>query len=345
MNRSASPPPQDAADATTTACAERPWTLDVPGERPSGLLRVFIGGCERSGTTFLGSQVSRWAGLVFLPESYFLLSVLRGLENDPSACARDLILKSWRVDAFNLDRSALREALTPSMSALECMDTLARLYAEAIGQQTYAGWVEHTPFNTANTRLIDRHFPDVRFINVLRDGRAVAASILNTDFGPCTVGRAAVWWRAHTLPGLLAQIEAPDRVLVLRFEDLVNQEAATRSRIIRFLGLADALVDGQVPVRVDPYFEKTHSLVSGPADTSRTEAWRKTLSDQQVEDFEFSVGDTLRALGYVPVYGVSARERRYYRYVDALVDAFLSLFWQLPRRVLRRYLTHLKRRR
>ncbi len=345
MNRSATPTPDIPDAATKEASPVRPWTLDVAGERPSGPLRVFVGGCERAGTTFLGAQISRWAGLVFLPESYFLLSVLRGLENNPSASARDLILKSWRVDAFNFDRSTLLDALSPTMSALECMDTLAELYARSIGQEEYAGWVEHTPFNTANTRLIDRHFPDVRFINVVRDGRAVAASILKTDFGPCTVGRAAVWWRAHTLPGLLAQIEAPDRVLVLRFEDLVNNEAATRSRIVRFLGLADATVDGQVPVRVDPYFEKTHSLVAGPADTSRTEAWRRDLSDQQVEDFEFSVGDSLRALGYEPVYGVAARERRYYRYVDALIDAFVSLFWQLPRRVLRRYVTHLKRRR
>ncbi len=305
--------------------------------------RVFVGGCERSGTTFMAAQVSRWAGLVFLPESYFLLTVLRRLQQDVDANARDLILGNWRVDTYGLGREQLRAELRTGMSPLECMDALARMYSEKIGQKDFRGWVEHTPFNTANVALLSRYYPDARFVNVVRDGRAVAASVLKTDFGPTTIARAAQWWQAHTLPGLLEHIAAPQRVLLVRYEDLIGDEADCRRRVLGFLGVGPDAAAPDVPVRVDPYFETTHRLVSGSPEISRVEAWRNELSARQIEDFEFSAGSALRGLGYEPIYGTAARERRFHRYWDALVDAFMSLFWQVPRRVLRRYLSGLRR--
>ena len=304
--------------------------------------RVFVGGCERSGTTFLAARISRWAGLVFLPESYFLLPVLRQL--DKGISARKLILANWRVETFGLERQVMADRLRDDMNPRECMDALAELYADKIGQKASRGWVEHTPFNTANVPLLDRHFEDTRYINVVRDGRAVAASILKTDFGPTTSARAAVWWQSSTLPGVLAHVAEPHRVLLVRYEDLIRDEEACRQRVLAFLGIEKPAAEGEVPLRVDPYFRTTHRLVSGSAESSRINAWRKELSAREIEDFEFTAGSSLHALGYELVHDGRPRERRYYRYIDAIVDAFLSLFWQVPRRVLRRYLSRLRRR-
>ena len=124
---------------------------------------------------------------------------------------------------------------------------------------------------------------------------------------------------------------------------MINGEDHARDRILRFLGLSNGVAKTEVPVRVDPYFTKTHGLVGGSPVSSRIDAWRRDLSDRQIEDFEFTAGSALRTLGYDTVYGTSAQERRYYKYFDALFDACLSLFWQLPRRVLRRFLTRLRR--
>ncbi len=326
--------------------AELPWTLAVRGE-PTGrqLQRVFVGGCERSGTTFLAAQLCRWSGLVFLPECYFLLPVLRELEHHAQTPASELIVNNWRSETFGMSQDQMRSLLDPSMSPAACIDALSAAYASRLGQDASAGWVEHTPFNTANVALIRRYFPDAKFVNIVRDGRAVGASVLGTDFGPSTIARAALWWQAHTLPGVLAQIRDPRRILLVRYEDLLLQEQATRARLLAFLGLPDSHTVAPAKVRVDPYFSTTHQLVSESAETARVDAWRQKLSDRQVEDFEFIAGGSLTGLGYDLVNTAAPRERRAQRYFDSLFDALVGMFWQLPKRQLRRYAARLRRRR
>ena len=318
-----------------------PWLAapEIPSERP--VPRVFIGGCERSGTTFLAAQISRWTGLTFLPEAYFLLGVLRKLESAPGV-ARDLILNHWRFRTWNLDVEALRRELSEKLSAGACMNLLAERYTHSLGMSPYKGWIEHTPFNTAHVHLLDRHFEDSRYINIVRDGRAVAASILRTDFGPTTIRSAAAWWQAHVLPGILAQWHHPGRVLLVRYEDLIMNPERSKARILAFLGHGPAEAAGKI--RVDPYWQATHELVEGPADRSRIEAWKQSLRAKQIEIFESLTAGSLTGLGYELTGTAAIPSHRALRYCDQMVDSLRQALWQFPLRTLRRFRSGTRRK-
>lgn len=81
-------------------------------------------------------------------------------------------------------------------------------------------------------------FPDMLFLNVVRDPRAQVASMNRAiihDFDSCL--NALTWVQAHDRARALAA-KYPQRVLTIRYEDfLANQEAVLR-RICEFFGIA-----------------------------------------------------------------------------------------------------------
>jgi hypothetical protein len=113
--------------------------------------------------------------------------------------------------------------------------------------------------NNLRIRVLADVFPEARFVFLVRDGRAVAASLARVDWWPDNY----VWWYggsprrwadegrdpweicARNWVEELAQIEAglgsvPDTsVLRLRYEDLVDDPIATLERTARFVGLPD----------------------------------------------------------------------------------------------------------
>jgi hypothetical protein len=152
-------------------------------------------------------------------------------------------------------------------------------------------------------------FPEARFIHLVRDGRAVAASLLELDWGPNNAFDAAQYWMARCAPGLAAESRlGRDRVLRVRYEDLVSETEATLRRVVSFAGLEyeSGMAQG-TGLRPGAYSQQQHRLVGTPPNPSRVDHWRRTLTPRQVEVFEAEAGDFLGSLGYQPLYGIRAR--------------------------------------
>ena len=65
----------------------------------------------------------------------------------------------------------------------------------------------------------------------------MAASLLPLDWGPNNTLHAAEYWLAHTAPGLAAESElGAERVLRVKYEDLVSQPESALQRIASFAG-------------------------------------------------------------------------------------------------------------
>jgi hypothetical protein len=155
-------------------------------------------------------------------------------------------------------------------------------------------------------------FPDARFIHLVRDGRGVAASLLPLDWGPNNIVQAAEFWMARCAFGLAAELElGPERVLRIRYEDVLGDPETTLRRIATFAGMeyetAMAAGTGHQPTR---YNERQHRLVGRAPDRSRVDRWQQALSPRQIEIFEAETGEFLNTLGYQPRYGIRARPAR-----------------------------------
>jgi hypothetical protein len=170
-------------------------------------------------------------------------------------------------------------------------------------------WVDQTPSNFRRALTMLRMFPDARFIHIVRDGRGVAASILPLDWGPNDILHAAEYWMAHCAPGLATESQlGSNRVMRVRYEDLLTQPEPTLRRLSSFAGLEyePAMAQG-ASYSPTPYHERQHRLVGQPPDRSRASSWNRTLTPRQIELFESVAGEFLEMLGYRPQYGIRAR--------------------------------------
>lgn len=161
-------------------------------------------------------------------------------------------------------------------------------------------------------RFIDEIMPNARFLHLVRDGRAVASSIIQRPwwkgylgvpgwgFGELPDDLRDIWERSNRSFVVLAGLEwvvlmnafdqaaariPSDRYFELRYEDLVADPRGTWLQILSLSGL-------EWTEAFDEAFR------AYPVATSRTEAFRRDLTPAQVDLLEAAIGPYLEARGY-----------------------------------------------
>lgn len=275
---------------------------------------VFIGGAPRSGTTLLGSLLGGHPECVVTPESSFKVDELiyrTSPENGTidSHAIRSLLenprFRTWELELDAEDT----EELEQTKAVAEAMFLLARAYARVTDRESATLWVDHTP---SNIRYVDRlraHFPDAKFVHLVRDGRAVSASVLPLNWGPNTIGAAARDWMEHVAAGLAAESRLPPtQIRRVRYEDLVRDSAREVRRLCEFLQIEfrDSMLAG-TGFQPEMYSRFLHPLVGRPPQAERISAWEDRLESRDIEMFEALTGDVLACLGYDLKFGWKAR--------------------------------------
>jgi hypothetical protein len=293
-------------------------TLGVGVGKSSPLRPLFVGGCERSGTTMLGAMLGGHSRCICVPETQFIEHLLARDDFDPDAVEphqtlasivaheRYRLLWSLPLDPWAVDSAELGSTYA------EVLSWLVREHGRRQGKSAATLWVDHTPSNFWRGLTMLRMFPEARFIHLVRDGRGVAASLFPLDWGPNDILRAAEYWMARCALGLAAELQlGPDRVLRVRYEDLLASPEATLRAIAAFAGLdyepVMAQGTGHSPTR---YHERQHRLVGQPPDQSRADGWQYSLTAREIEIFESVAGEFLETLGYQAEYGIQARPAR-----------------------------------
>jgi Sulfotransferase domain len=232
---------------------------------------VFVVGCPRSGTTFLGRAIGGLPGFVDFGE-----------------------VTPWKA------------ALPSDPSAAELRRILERV--RRIGLAWGLRGVEQTPETAHSLAAALEAYPEASAVHVVRDGRDVVCSLLergwlNADqdgkddaglqygseprfwvepercdeFTQVTDARRCAWaWRRYVTAAQAAG--AGDRLFEVRYERL----AGVADRLAEFLGAN---------------VTSTHRALDGFRDSS-IGRWKNELTQEQVADVEAEAGDLLRELGY-----------------------------------------------
>lgn len=299
-------------------------------DRPASARRAFIVGPARSGTSLL------YKTLCLHPDVAYISNWVARYPALPTAAVLNKIAKAFpelrrtawfagggNAYVYGTGRSLVRRSfptpvegepvyaragvespggvasrrVAPATALPEAFRTIARFGGGSV-------FVSKRIANNVRIPLLADVFPSARFVFLVRDGRAVAASLSRVDWWPDSY----VWWYGNTprawadegrdpweicARNWVEELREIERglevvpgasVLRIRYEDLVAEPLAVLRRVGRFLGLVD-----------DNGWERAVASLSFP---DRNDAWRRSLGDEIVERIGTIQEEELSRYGY-----------------------------------------------
>ena len=248
---------------------------------------IFVGGVGRSGTHVIARLISAhpryhrirtearfhsWpgglpdlcAGRVELDE---FMARMRGHWWKRGPNGRQGISRILRRPRFDraLERFEAEFEADRIAASRELVRALLDRSAERAGKPA---WVEVTGHNVAEAGFLLELFPDARFINAVRDGRAVVAATLKKPDLTDEPSRALARWEGMIKAAQESIAELPDGVMLsVALEDLAaNDREGTFARLVKFLELDD-------PEPMREFFEREIT-----AERAHVGAWRERMA-------------------------------------------------------------------
>lgn len=187
----------------------------------------------------------------------------------------------------------------PRAGYADLIDAIFGVYAQERGKQR---WGDKTPSYVEDLDVLKALFPSCRIVHLVRDGRDVALSHRNVEWGMRSIPRLAADWRWKTLVGhKLGRLLGEDYLLV-RYEDLVLDTERTLHRVARFLGVsyADEMLAyprtgaTEMPQQSLPWHRNS---IRAP-DPALINQWQRIMPQADRIIFEQCAGDALATFGY-----------------------------------------------
>jgi hypothetical protein len=239
----------------------------------------FLVGSERSGTTLLRLMLDHHPQLRCGHETDFIVDDLDRYQATPPERLR----RVW--DSKRAFVSYRRRGL-PEPPAVKSYQELVNWLLTALREQCgkdIAGVTVHWGAKRLTTLV-----PHARYIHLLRDGRAVAQSVVQMGWAGNTYHGALYWRRGVEGVLGLQKCISSDRWLEVRYEDLLTGVEPTLERICGFLGVSYS--SSMLEYSKDSSYERVD-----PANTYR---WRTKMKPVDILYAEMAAADLLTQNGY-----------------------------------------------
>jgi Sulfotransferase family len=278
----------------------------------------FLVGDSRSGTTFLANLLIHHRAIGLAPESKFMLRLLDSFETQgirrekDLETALDMIYRERKFLDYRIEREELRGALVPRLplSFAEMSRCILRYYCDRHFPQCQVwGLKKGGRYILEASRLLG-HFPEARFLHLIRDGRAVFNSkkkAIHSGSGrplEANCVRAAEVWVSSVKAFEAFRERHPEHALEISYESLVTSLDDVLERIFVFLSVdPDPNIATEARGSLDPAYvvdrsRHLHGNVSKPPLPDRIASWRSELSDREQRVYEMVAGQVLEEKGY-----------------------------------------------
>lgn len=266
---------------------------------------ALVMGCGRSGTTLLEAMLDSHPDIAMVLHTRFLVDIVKNQSKYQVGDQLDLDLLAADLDAherfrrWNLPHGVVGRLFARRRpgSLADALRLLLSSYAASGGKRRYGTKINslahHVP---ALAQLL----PETRFVHLIRDGRDVALSYLDVDWGPSTCEEAAVKWRGRVESAREGGRSLPSgRYREVRYERLVEHPEGELRSVCEFLSVSydPAMLryhEGDLLSRLGD--DRWHRGLRQPPKPMRD--WRTQMPATAVDQFEAVAGDLLASLGY-----------------------------------------------
>lgn len=240
---------------------------------------TFLIGAERSGTTLLRLMVDSHPEITCIENLDYVINAVESNGSFPSLADYAIRLETetvYSTSGFSLDMDL------PDLAAV-ANDFVAQRMA-ASGKSTVAVMAHD------GMEAILRIWPDAKFIHIVRDPRGVALSAKAFEWGTAVYFGISRWVELMKEWDRVTASMAPERIMEIRFEDLVTDHETVLGQICGFLG--KSYTDEMLSYADETDYER-------PIAAKATE-WKSLITDREMQEIEARTGEHLAAKGYEP---------------------------------------------
>jgi len=284
---------------------------------------LFLVSDARSGSTFCANLLNGHPEIGLGPESNFVLRLASRFGRksltrpEGLSAALDILYDDDKFHDWGVDRAMLSRHLAhiPRPTVADLVRAVGMLYCEREfpgcsiwGLKKGGGYLRRA------SELV-KHFPNARFLHLVRDGRAVFASkkkALHSRTGrpfetnPQKAGRR---WAQ-----LMRSFDAfsrryPQNACTISYESLLRDGGGVLGCVCGFLDVEPVvLADLSQPTAdesdyVNERYRHLHPNVGRPVRLDRIDAWQTALTADEIRAFESVAGCELAQKGYELLYG------------------------------------------
>ena len=267
----------------------------------------FVVGVGRSGTTLIRLMLHNHPDIAIPYESHFITDYDKRISEYGDLKEQDNIkhlisdildeelLKKWDHE-FKLEKIF---DMLDTHNLASVIDAIYMDYTLAKGKKRWGDKSDYLD----RMHIINRLFPESKFIHIIRDGRDVSNSVMKLPWGPNDIIQAAEWWNFHVQLGrAMGQMLDTSRYMEVRYEDLVIDTGNQLHRICDFLECEysdDMLNYYQNSSASIPNDRKgQHYNADAPPQKNRTYAWKKEMSTIDIAIFSDYAKSLLADLDY-----------------------------------------------
>jgi hypothetical protein len=257
----------------------------------AGAVPLFPIGCPRSGTTLLAKVLNAHPSILVTNETAVFLFLNDAISKSRLGVDSGLLYGKEYYDLWADHLAAEAQSLIESY--------YSRIIAKE-GKQGLQYWGEKHPHHFECLDFISSLYPSARYIYLMRDPRDAACSIstmVNVDHYSALSG----WRDAAVQYETFVRRLPPDYLLVIRYEDFIEDYHSMAMRVLGWLGLDYA-------PEVDRFVRQyqnvdAHGLLAPEPEriefrTRSVLRWRAEFSEEEKRYAREFVGDFLARYGY-----------------------------------------------
>jgi len=269
---------------------------------------IFIIGVDRSGTTLLSLILDSHSHIAIPFESHFITKYYKDkakfgdLNKEKNrlflvkSILSEFYVKQWdkkiEIEDINLDNCSSLEK-----TIYEIFSVYAKLHGKDI-------WGDKTPEYTSEIHIINKMFPNCKFIHIIRDGRDVALSLVKQWWGANDFISAIKYWeKTLSCARKMLRMLPNERYIELKYENLLTNPENEIKRILSFLRLdfEPEMMEKyrqKAGLKVGERIKKHHVNLTQNLIRENAYKWKQKLSpaDQAIA-YEIA-GDLIEELGY-----------------------------------------------
>ena len=269
---------------------------------------IFIGGMYKSGTTLLrhllGQNNNLYSGLE-----------TRWFDLKQGESDQDAIYITFLSSLLDVNEQILNKLFAETDKAEDCLDQLMQYCAK---KNDKPRWLEKTPGNIKHINRIFKHWPESRFVHIVRDPRDVFAGRKKAK--GIGLNQFIDTYHEFFQPARDILLHGHERFLQIRYEDLIRDTNTTMSMVATFLQLelqpAMLTFSGnreeyELVTAITGKQQTTLAKLTRPMSDQYIGVWKDSLKEIEVQTLERELADYFNLFDYGSCGGIHARQIRF----------------------------------